>query len=314
MDPPIKKSDVAYLYAPSDLPTCHPDYECPPILIKNVDGLPDIDIVDAFRQKLFSSRCKHDHDKRGVVLPPSVYNPSWEHMDSVRMSIIQAAKKAKLNMYCKTTVQDLQSKNKTAGEGKHFILACKFNGNSKARDDAAAEFVKKTPVKSAFGVPTYQSDTAYKKDAIIGKASSTRPGGRALPRRMQSQKRNGGTPATGGHRCPFTIRVNLVEGTHWYVPWKDYHSIFHHGHITADVGELDGKANQLDPEIRKEIADMAEHLANGCGLQNMSKHKTGEFVIGGFVVGPRTKVVSMFFSWMPSHCQCAAHSNAGFAP
>jgi len=270
METPMKKSDVAYLYAASDLPTCHPDYECPPILIKNVEGLPDIDIIDAFREKLFSSRCKHDHDKRGVVLPPSLYAPSWDDMAFVRQSILQAAKKAKLNMYCKTTDQDLHGKNKTDGEGKYFVIACKYNGNSKARGDAEAKFLQKTPVESAFGVPTYESDTEYKIDAIIGKGSTIRPGGRGLARRMNSQKRN------GENRCSFTIRVNLVEGSHWYVPWKDHHTIFHHGHIPAEVGELDGKANQLDPSVRKEIAEIAEHVSNGCGLQNLSKQKTGE--------------------------------------
>jgi len=68
------------------------------------------------------------------------------------------------------------------------------------------------------------------------------------------------------------------------------------------VCELDGKANQLDPSVRKDIAEIADHFPNGCGLQNMSKQKTGEAVVVWFVVFlcARNQLLSPLFENNPN--------------
>ena len=130
--------------------------------------------------------------------------------------------------------------------------------------------------------PVY--DPEHKKHSIINKQSTICKGpskghGKTLGRKSNIDKRNGETPQNGGHRCPFQIRVNLVEGVHWYVPWKNFESIYHHGHLGATRRELQAKANQIDAEAKKQIQMAAAHFPNGGGLQNMSKDVTGKQIM-----------------------------------
>jgi len=277
----FQKSDVAFVHEDTHLCTSHDEFECPSILIKNEEGLPDIDVVDAFREKLFSARNKFEFNERGVVLPPSVYDPSWDNLEDVREPIIQSAKSAGLNLVKKTTNRDIHGLNKTDGEGKHFILACTYNLMSKLKKQKDDAFRTALQEETEFEVVQPVYDPNHKKHAIINKQSTIRKGptkghGKTLCRKADSDKRNGETPQNGGHRCPFQIRVNLVEGVHWYIPWKNFESIYHHGHLDATRGELQAKANQIDVEAKKQIQTAAKHFPNGVGMQNMAKEVTGE--------------------------------------
>lgn len=278
----LNKLDVAFVHEAPQLCTQHPDYECPSIMIRNEDGLPDIDVLDAFREKTFSSRMQQPRHARGIILPPSLYPPTWDHLEKVREPIIQSAKLVNVNLFKKTTNRDKQELNKTEGEGKHFVLACTYNGISKAKQEKEDEFHSSVPVLTEYNVAQPNYDSRHKKHALIGKHSTIRRGptkghGKTEPRQSVIDKRNGPTPQNGGHRCPFQIRVNLVEGCYWYIPWKDHHLIHHHGHLVAERGELQAKANQMTESDKRTIEMTAQHFPNGCGLQNMAKQLTGEW-------------------------------------
>ena len=280
----LQKSDVSFVHEGTHLCTSHDEFECPPILIKNEDGLPDIDVLDAFRVKQFSARMKCESNKRGVILPPSLYNPSWDNLDDVREPMIQSAKNAGLNLVKKTTNRDLNGKNKTDGEGKHFVLACTYNLISKLKKEKEKSFQTAEQDETEFEVLQPVYDPEHKIHAIINKQSTIRKGptkghGKTLSRKSNIDKRNGETPQNGGHRCPFQIRVNLVEGVHWYIPWKNFESIYHHGHLDATRCELQAKANQIDAEARKQIEMASRHFPNGGALQNMSKDATGKKIM-----------------------------------
>ena len=274
---------VSFLDKPEDDPTDF-EFECPPILIKNAPGLPDIDIVDAYRKKMFSAKtkCPEGQDP-GIMLPASVYKPSWEHLEDVRKPIIQAAKAAHLDLFCKTTNQDKKGLCKTPGQGKFFVLACAYNGISKARQRKEEASSNAETKLSDFGVPLARYDSSHRKDPIVNKALGNRrvPGeekGAAMKKskRTGTKKRNGETAKHGGDRCPFVLRVNLIEDQCWHIPWKNFDEIMHCGHLPEDRGVQASKKNQIEDGARESIKMAGKHMRNGVGLRNYAKEVTGK--------------------------------------
>jgi len=275
--------DVEHLNMPNAVhPPTHYEFECPPILIPNQHGQPEIDIIDAFRKYEWSSRKSHPGEPiNGVVLPPSIYKPSWENMKQVRKTMLLAARKVGIDMVCNASHSDKHNKQK--GAGKYFVIGCVYSRTSKALEKKVEEYEKAEPRVSEYGVPLAHYDYSNRQDAIIGQKSRNRKQkvkeGEAkgdTSKRKSSSKRNEPTPAQGGRRCPFQISVYLVEGVCWYVHHKDKCQIMHCGHMQVTRDELPSKKNRIDDQAKETIKCAYPHMRNGGGMRNFVKNYTGE--------------------------------------
>ena len=276
-------NDVEHLNMPNHVhpPTAY-EFECPPILMPNVHGHPEIDVIDAFRKCEFSSLRSHPGESvPGVVLPPSIYKPSWENMTDVRKTILLAARKVGIDMVCSATNSDKHNKKK--GTGKCFVLGCVYSRTSKAFEKKVEEYEKAEPRVSEYGVPLAHYDYSNRQDAIIGQKSRNRKqkvkegeakGDRS--KRKNCIKRNEPTPAQGGRRCPFQISVYLVDGRCWYVKYKDKCKIMHCGHMKVSREELPSKKNRVDDQTKETIKCAYPHMRNGGGMRTFVKNYTGE--------------------------------------
>ena len=161
------EKDVAHLNLPNQVhpPTSY-EFECPPILIENEEGLPPIDIMDAFRKYSFASRMKlaDKDDIDGVPLPASVYEPVWDQIESVRQPILLAARKVGIDLICKTLYK---SRN-------HFILSCTHNSISNSLKQKVEDYEKSDTRENAFGVPLSQFCGDYRQDSIINQKARNR--------------------------------------------------------------------------------------------------------------------------------------------
>ena len=274
--------DVEHLNMPNNVhPPTDYEFESPPILVKNVHGQPEIDIINAFRKYEFSSLQKHRGEAiEGVILPASIYPPTWDHYKEVRKTILLAARKVGIELVCKTTNAD--KNNKKGGSGKCFVLACTYNIPSKAFEKKVIEYEMAPPRVSEFDIPLPHYNYSNRQDAIIGQKSRNRkqkvkagevPGDRS--KRTICAKRNEPTPAQGGRRCPFTISVYLVEGNCWYVKYKDKHKIMHCGHMRVSRGELPSKKNRVDDGAKETIKMAYPNMRNGHGMRNFVSKLTG---------------------------------------
>lgn len=282
----LTEGDLAYVGRAPDDATGY-QFECPPIRIKNADGLPDIDVLDAYRYLTFTDRTfsnktyKETGVVQGLALPASLYPPSWDSLEDVRKPIRQAAKASGIELFCKTTISPDKKKTKTEGEGAHFILGCNFNGISQDKKKKEEEFANAAPRLSEWGVSMPHYNYEDRQDPIIGQARGIRPGdgskgaGLKEGRRTGTEKRSGETTDNGGKRCPFQLRVNLIEGVCWYVPWKNSSNLCHCGHIELGRGELNAKKNTVSDKAKKAIKAAAKQFSLGGGMQNFAKELTG---------------------------------------
>ena len=287
----LAEKQLAYVDAKPDDSTGY-SFEAPPIYIKNVVGQPDIDVLQAFRKLDFSDRqlsnltYKDTGIIHGIPLPPSVYPPNWDAMDDLRKAIRQGAKEGGIEFTCKHTESPEKKRTKTEGEGAHFILACKCNSISAAKKKKDLEFVNAEPLVSDWGVPTPRYDYSQRQDPIIGQASGIRKEdgdpkgiGKTHARRTESEMRDGDTSLKGGKRCPFQLRVTLIEGVCWHVPHKNRSNLCHAGHMKVKRGEMSGKKNSLGDEEVKVLKQAEKNFSCGVGMQNFAKEITGKCVI-----------------------------------
>ena len=170
------------------------------ILIPGEKGQPMIDIMPVFCKEPNDIFANLKDSLKQIILPPSVYPPSWHQRDFVLNHIIRAA-------YDHANTQLIKDSHTRSKNEKHVNLRCKFGRTFYCSDINEREVKYNVNSKA----PAQYKD-GIKEDRMVNKQKSSRgEAGRSMAKRTQTEK------PPKHNKCKFKIRVTLSPGKHWCI-------------------------------------------------------------------------------------------------
>ena len=232
------------------------DYASPHIRIPNEEGKEKILLNDCYRDCVTSMNSwvkvlKSQGRPPGIELPASVYPPHWDQRRTV-IHAIQIAAKDQGNMMLPV--------DSASEEASHLYLRC-YRGILNTKCWKTAPDV---PEPGPYGIvePVYKAD--IKRDTYVNKSKNTRGTekneGICLCRRVPVDR-----PKTKEERCEFSIRLDLIPGQCWYLPYRK--SVFgrHTKHADIDPRFLNIGTKYMSAEQTKHAVLVSRHATGGTG-------------------------------------------------
>jgi len=217
--------------------------------------------------KLANPECKD-----GIILPASIYPPSWDKRDEILNKVINAAK-----LQANTTLTKQKTSTEPDGMGEHYYYLNCFYGRLRCMD---AKSKANTPIDSECApgeIPSANYREGVRLDRLVNKDKSSRgKAGKNGSKRRRAQK-----PKKAEHCCKFQIRLKLRPGKFWYVPWSKEEFVEHTWHKELPQAQMTTKTNTLTEADRKQTAIVGE-FAGGSSSQNIARAlNEGDFALTG---------------------------------
>ena len=243
-------------------PNNHPpmptyEWKCPPVHIPNEAGMDDIDIVKCFKFASVSEKNMwvNDLKKRnlppGIPLPPSIYPPYWNQRGAL-VHTIQVAAKDQADMML--PVSETSSK---PGD-QHVVLRC-YRGilNTKCKKNTP-----EAPVTQPNGIPTASYRPNLKVDTFVNKSANTR-GTEKNEGLSFCKRKDVNRPKDKSERCDFSIRINLIEGHCWYLPYRNCKYGLHINHVALPSHHLGVRTTYMTQEEKSKTEIVAQQTSGG---------------------------------------------------
>lgn len=220
------------------------------ILLPGEKGQPMIDIMPIFCKEPDDIFAHLKDSLKQIILPPSVYHPSWHQRDHVMNHIIRAC-------YNHANTQLIIESHNSSKNAKHVNLRCKFGRTFYSRDLNEREVTynvnRNTPAQYKDGI---------KEDRMVNKQKSSRgEAGRSMAKRTNTEK------PPKDDKCKFRIRVTLIPGKHWCMKTCST-ELKCHNHFLLDRDQMTRPLKHLTLKERRYM-HVYQRMAGGSAGRNI---------------------------------------------
>jgi len=248
-------------------------WKCPPIYLPNEEGMENINIADCFKfesvqeKNMWVKDLKMRNLPPGIPLPASIYPPHWDQRRTL-VHAIQVAAKDQADMMLPV------SDTSPALGDEHVFLRC-YRGilNTKCQKNTP-----KLPVTGPNEIPKAAYRENIKVDTFVNKNKNTR-GTEKNEGLRYCKRRDVNRPKCKSEKCDFSIRINLIEGQCWYLPYRNCSYGFHSNHVDLPAEHLPVRTNYMTQEEKEKTEIVAQQTSGGPAqniVTNLCKQGNGK--------------------------------------